>query len=168
MYNKKQYEAVLKSLLSGNMILCGGNGGSICDSMHFVAELTGRYNGNIKPYPAIALGSNQAEVTAFGNDFGYENIFIPYIKAFSIFNPSFLFISTSGTSKNILNAIQLIKFSSNYSQKEISLLTGDIDTSSDIYNNINILKVQSKNVQIIQENHIKILHMLAGDIKKYV
>lgn len=168
MYNENEYNNVLKSLKKGKLIITGGNGGSFSDCEHFVAELTGRYNGNIKPYPAFNMCSNGAELTAFGNDFGYENIFTPYIKAFVEFNPSFLFVSTSGVSSNILNAIRLIKFSSNYIQKEISLLTGDIDTSNNIYDGVNVLKVPSKNVQTIQEVHIKILHMLAGNIKEHV
>jgi len=164
MYNIAQFEKVLDSLLSGDIILCGGNGGSICDSMHFVAELTGRFDGNTKEYPAIALGSNQAEITAFGNDYGYENIFIPYINAFKKINPSYLFISTSGTSKNILTAIKYIK--DTYSNYHISLLTGDVNISDTVYDNVNSIQVKSKNTQIIQENHIAILHKLAKKIKE--
>lgn len=165
MYNKKQYDNILKSLLNGNMILCGGNGGSMTDSMHFVAELTGRYNGNTKPYPALSMCSNQAEISAFGNDYGYDEIFIPYIKAFKRFNPSFLFITTSGSSKNVLKAINVIN--NEYDTLEnVSILTSK-KCSLNI-GKLNILSVDSENTQTIQEVHIKILHMLAGDIKEHV
>lgn len=164
MYIYKQYDKVLESLLKGDMILSGGNGGSMTDSMHFVCELTGRFDGNTKEYPAIAMGSNQSELTAFGNDYGYNNIFVPYIRAFKKFNPSFLFITTSGSSENILNAINVIDVE--YGTLEnVSILTST-KCSLDI-NELNILAVDSDNTQKIQEEHIKILHLLAGDIKSY-
>jgi phosphoheptose isomerase len=166
MYINKQYNSVLKSLLTGNMIICGGNGGSFDQCMHFCGELLGRFNGEWKSYPVMTMGANNSELTAIANDSSYSEIFIPYINAFKQFDPSFLFISTSGTSKNILRGIDHIK--STYTNYNISLLTGDVDISDAIYDKVNVLQVRSNNTQIIQENHIAILHKLAGDIKSNV
>ena len=166
MYNIDSYNKVLKSLIDGNMILCGGNGGSFSDSLHFCGELIGRYNGEEKTYPGMVMAANQSELTAIANDYGYDNLYIPYIKAFKKFNPSYLFISTSGTSKNVITGIKYIK--ETYKNYNISLLTGSINNNIDyldVYKNINVLSVHSKNTQLIQEWHIKILYLLATDIK---
>lgn len=166
MYIKKEYEEVLNSLVNGNLILCGGNGGSASDCDHFVGELIGRFSGITKEYPIISMTNSVATLTALSNDYGYEKIFIPYINAFKKFKPSFLFISTSGTSKNILCGIDHIK--NTYNNYDISLLTGDVNISDTIYDDVNLLRVKSKIVQVIQEEHIKILHKLAGAIKHVI
>lgn len=146
------------------MILVGGNGGSFSDGEHFVAELTGRYNGITKPYPAINMCSNSAELTAFGNDYGYSNIFLPYVEAFRNFMPSFLLLSTSGKSSNIVTTIDSIL--NTYDNKNIVLFTGGNDNDFDNNKDVKIVRVSSFDVQEIQEVHMKLLHRLAGDIKK--
>lgn len=162
--NEKDYAIALSTLLRGQLILVGGNGGSFSDAEHFVAELTGRFNGNTYAVPAMCMGSNGAELTAFGNDYGYDYIFIPYIKAFRNFMPSFLLLSTSGESANIVNAVNHILVT--YSSPNIVLLTGGNDIKLDEYNDsIKIIHVPSFNVQEIQEIHMLILHKLASDIK---
>jgi D-sedoheptulose 7-phosphate isomerase len=168
MYNSESYLKVLNSLLTGDIILVSGNGGSFSDSCHFVAELIGRYDNDSQPIPSMVLGSNGAELTALANDFEYKNIYLPYIIAFKRFNPSYLFISTSGTSSNIINAIDLALL---HDKSKVSLLTSDKCLDSPVVQyyierGLNILNVNSMNTQEIQEWHIKILHKLAGDIKK--
>lgn len=145
------------------MILVGGNGGSFADGQHFTAELLGRYEGRSDPYPALHMGSNAAELTAFGNDYGYENIFIPYIDAFIGFEPAFLFISTSGSSPNIVNAINHII--NHYNNIHIVLLTGGNDTVFDHNKEVKLINVPSINTQVIQEEHSIILHDIAKEIK---
>lgn len=159
----RQQVNAISILLEGSMVLVGGNGGSFADGQHFVAELLGRYDGKKDPYPSIHMGSNGAELTAFGNDYGYENLFIPYIDAFRNFKPSFLFISTSGSSPNIVNAINHIL--TNYDNKYIVLLTGGNTTEFDMDKNVNVINVPSLNTQTIQEIHSVILHDMARDIK---
>ena len=160
---QQDYAVALSTLLSGQLILVGGNGGSFSDAEHFVAELTGRFNGNTHAVPAMCMGSNGAELTAFGNDYGYDNIFIPYVKAFRNLMPSFLLLSTSGKSTNIVNAINTIL--DIYSDPNIVLLTGGNDTLFEKESKVNIIHVPSFNVQEIQEIHMLILHKLAYNIK---
>ena len=164
--NRLDYIKVLMTLTDGKMILVGGNGGSFSDGEHFVAELTGRFNGIEKPFPAINMCSNGAELTAFGNDYGYHNIYIPYAKAFRDFMPSFLLLSTSGKSANIVTLISEVLDS--YENPKIALLTGANDTAFENNKLVNIIHVPSFNVQKIQEVHSVILHKLAGDIKSTI
>jgi len=161
--NHRDYINILTTLLDGKLILVGGNGGSFSDGEHFVAELTGRYNDITAPYPAISMCSNGAELTAFGNDYGYDNIYVPYIEAFRNFMPSFLLLSTSGKSGNIVTAINTIL--DTYDKPKIALLTGANDTIFEDNKSVKIIHVPSFNVQKIQEVHIMILHRLANDIK---
>jgi phosphoheptose isomerase len=107
--------------------------------------------------------SNGAELTAFGNDYGFRNIYIPYIEAFRDFMPSFLLLSTSGKSSNIVNAIHTILNS--YDHKNIVLLTGGNDNDFDNNPDVKIIRIPSFNTQEIQEAHMAILHRLASDIK---
>jgi D-sedoheptulose 7-phosphate isomerase len=153
---------IVDILLNGNLILTGGNGGSFSDCEHFVAELTGRFSGIIEPYPAMNMGSNGAELTAFANDFGYDKIYLPYIKAFQKFNPSFLFVTTSGKSKNILDGIKYII--SNYKNINIVLLNGANECLIK-HKNIYEYNSSSLNTQEIQEDQIVVLHKIAETIK---
>lgn len=159
----RQYVNAIDSLQKGNLILVGGNGGSFADGQHFTAELLGRFDGKTDPLPAVHMGSNGAELTAFGNDYGYEKIFIPYIEAFRAFKPAFLFISTSGTSPNVINGIEHIL--SYYDDKYIVLLTGGNSTVYDTEKYVNIININSFNTQIIQEVHSILLHDIARSLK---
>jgi D-sedoheptulose 7-phosphate isomerase len=159
----RQYVNAIDTLSKGKIVMVGGNGGSFADGQHFTAELLGRFDGQTNPLPAIHMGSNGAELTAFGNDYGYENIFCPYIEAFTTFKPSFLFISTSGTSPNIIKAINTIL--EIYEEKYIVLLTGGNTTEFDNNNDVKIINVNSLNTQLIQEAHSIILHDIARSLK---
>jgi len=154
---------IVDILMSGEIILTGGNGGSFSDCEHFVAELTGRFNGIIKPYPAINMGSNGAELTAFANDFGYDEIYLPYIKAFKDIKPVFLFVTTSGRSKNILNAMNYII--TNFNFMNIVLLNGS-NRCEIKHKNIYEYNSKYNSTQKIQEDQIIILHNIAGLIKQ--
>ena len=91
------------TISKGNKILSCGNGGSMCDSMHFAEELTGKFRDERNPLPAIAI-SDPSHITCVGNDYGFEYIFSRYIEGVGNKGDSLLAISTSGNSRNILNA----------------------------------------------------------------
>ena len=78
---KSAGEEIIKSLAAGNKILIAGNGGSASDAQHFAAELAGRFIHNRKGLPAIALTANPSIITAIGNDFGYDEIFVKQLEA---------------------------------------------------------------------------------------
>ena len=92
----------------GKVIFCG-NGGSASDSQHLAAEFIGRYKFNRRAIPAIALNTDTSVLTSIANDFGYEKVFERQIEALGNSNDLLIAISTSGKSKNILNAVVAAK-----------------------------------------------------------
>jgi D-sedoheptulose 7-phosphate isomerase len=98
--------AVVASLQSrGKLLLCG-NGGSAADAQHLAAEMVGRFCMDREPLPAIALSDNVAALTAIGNDYRYEDVFVRGVKAFGQPGDVLIGISTSGASENVVAALQ--------------------------------------------------------------
>jgi D-sedoheptulose 7-phosphate isomerase len=95
---------LLRSYRNGGKMLSFGNGGSSCDAQNFADELTGRYRRNRPPLPAIALTANQGDLTSIANDFGFEYVFERPLRALGRPGDVAVAISTSGNSKNVLNA----------------------------------------------------------------
>ena len=108
--NEKTIEAVVAAagLMAdavegdGKVMSCG-NGGSLCDAMHFAEEMTGRYRSNRRPYAALAI-SDASHMACVGNDYGYEEVFSRYVEAHGRKGDVLLAITTSGTSRNIVKA----------------------------------------------------------------
>ena len=147
---------IINTLKNGNKILIAGNGGSAADAQHFAAELAGKFvNPNRRGLPAIALTANSSITTAIGNDFGYEFVFSRQLEALGNAGDVFVAISTSGNSKNILQALA--------SAKRASLFTiGLTGNNGGLMGDLCDLKlvVPSSNTQYIQEAHIMIIHGL--------
>ena len=138
-----------------NKVWLCGNGGSAADAQHIAAELSGRYYIDREPLFAEALHVNTSYVTAVANDYSYDEIYARYIKAASRKGDVLIAISTSGNSKNIINAIEVAK---KQGVKIISLTGetgGEMKDISDV-----ILNVPSKDTPRIQESHILIGHVL--------
>lgn len=109
-YEKIANAAIIlrNAINSGGKIFTCGNGGSHCDAMHFAEELTGRFRENRKPLPAIAI-SDPSHISCVANDYGFEYVFSRYIEALGKPEDVLLAISTSGNSKNILEACKTAK-----------------------------------------------------------
>src|SRR6056297_1057098 len=101
--------ALATNLDFGNKVLVCGNGGSASDSLHFAAELIGRFEKERKPIPAIALNSDISVLTAIANDYGFKYIFSKQIEALGSPGDILLAISTSGKSANIVQAMKQAK-----------------------------------------------------------
>ena len=99
---------IANSFKQGGKVLSCGNGGSHCDAMHFAEELTGRYRENRPGYPAIAI-SDVSHLSCVSNDFGYDYVFSRYLEAVGKKGDVLFGLSTSGNSKNVLNAIKVAK-----------------------------------------------------------
>lgn len=144
-----------QALTQGNKILFFGNGGSASDASHLAGEFVGRFKKERLPFPAIALGTDMAVVTAIANDYGYEALFARQIQAHGKPSDIAIGITTSG---NSLNVIQGIK-----KAKELGLVTvvftgnkgGNISGMAD-YSFI----VPSDVTARIQETHITLGHVL--------
>ncbi len=101
-------DALVKCFKDGNKVLICGNGGSHCDALHFAEEWTGRYRGNRKAMPVMALGE-ASHTTCVANDFGFEEVFARQVEAFAKKGDLLIALSTSGNSANVLCAFEVAK-----------------------------------------------------------
>jgi D-sedoheptulose 7-phosphate isomerase len=132
-----------------------GNGGSMCDAMHFAEELTGRFRDNRPGYAALAI-SDPGHLTCVGNDYGYEQVFARFLEAHGRAGDLLLAISTSGTSRNIVAAALAAK---KLKMKVIGL-TGRSGTPLAELADIAIVTPGGKYADRVQELHIKVIHIL--------
>jgi D-sedoheptulose 7-phosphate isomerase len=149
------FDIIRSSFAAGGKLLIAGNGGSAADAQHIAAELTGRFQRERRPLPALALHANSSALTAIGNDYGYEHVFARELTAHARPGDVFLAISTSGNSKNILRAIEAAR----QNKMRVIGLTGEsggaMRTACDL-----CLRVPSKSTARIQEMHITIGHAI--------
>jgi D-sedoheptulose 7-phosphate isomerase len=138
----------------GRKVIIFGNGGSMCDAMHFAEELTGRFRQDRPALPAIAL-SDPAYLTCVANDYGFEVVFARGVSAFAQSDDIVIGISTSGDSPNVIKALhtaqELNCFTVALLGKDGGKLKGECDYE---------LIVPAQTTDRIQEMHIKILHIL--------
>jgi D-sedoheptulose 7-phosphate isomerase len=137
----------------GNKILSCGNGGSMCDAMHFAEELTGRFRHDRNPLPAISI-SDPSHITCTGNDYGFDSIFSRYVAGVGKKGDLLLAISTSGNSVNIIKAVKAAKQKGIFS---VGLLGMDGGKLQDLVNLP--LVVPAETSDRVQEVHIKIIHI---------
>lgn len=152
---EKAAEAIIASLKKGGKLIVFGNGGSAADSQHIAAELVGRFKLERKALAAIALTTNTSTLTAIANDYGYDASFSRQVEALGIKGDVALGISTSGNSKNVIEALNKAKASG---IKTIALTGQDGGKMKDAAD-ISIV-VGSKDTPRIQESHIMIGHIL--------
>ena len=151
---------IIKTLKAGNKIMFCGNGGSASDAQHLASELVGNYKVSRKPLNAISLATDTSALTALGNDFGFENIFSRQVEGLGKEGDVLLCLSTSGNSKNVLNAIKKAK---ELGIKTV-LLTGENDNLGKQISDYTI-SAPSKITNNIQEMHIAIGHLLCEIIE---
>lgn len=152
---------IIQAFKEGNKVLICGNGGSAADSQHMAAELVGRFKKERKALPAIALTTDTSILTAIGNDYGYDKVFSRQVEAHGQEGDIFIGISTSGNSKNIIEAINVAK---DKKMLVIGLLGGTgglIKSMCDID-----LTVKTKNTPRIQECHETIIHIICDLVEK--
>lgn len=154
---------LVKAIKNGNKAISCGNGGSMCDAMHFAEEMTGRFRENRKPLPAISI-SDSSHISCVGNDFGYDKIFSRYVEAIGQKGDVLLAISTSGNSKNILEAIKAARKNK---MKVIGLTGKGGGTMKDLCD-IEIRAPFSKYSDRVQEIHIKVIHCLIQFVEENI
>lgn len=91
-------------LMRGQRMLAAGNGGSAAEAQHFTAELVGRFDGERRPFSAIALHADTSAVTAIGNDYGFDQTFARQVSGHARYGDILILLSTSGASRNLLLA----------------------------------------------------------------
>lgn len=156
-------EVMGTAVADGKKIISCGNGGSMCDAMHFAEELTGRFRDERRAIPAIAI-ADPSHITCVANDYGYDYIFSRYLEALGNEGDVFLAISTSGNSKNILIAADVAK------KKGMTVvgLTGKtgglLADLCDVEMRIPHLGYSDR----VQEVHIKLIHTLIQCIEVFL
>lgn len=148
-------QILIDTLKNRGRIYSCGNGGSMSDAMHFAEELSGRYRKNRGGLSATAI-SDPGHITCVANDFGYEHIFSRYLEANANEGDCLLAISTSGTSKNVIKAIDFAK----QNNIKVISLTGPANTTAGNSADCDISTGPSAFADRVQEIHIKVIHTL--------
>jgi D-sedoheptulose 7-phosphate isomerase len=144
-----------ETFAAGGKVYSCGNGGSMCDAMHFAEELTGRYRDDRPGYPAISI-SDPSHLSCVGNDYGYEQVFARYVASHGRAGDVLLAITTSGTSRNVVTAATKAR---ELGVKVIAL-TGRPGTPITALADIAIVTPAGRYADRVQELHIKVVHIL--------
>lgn len=152
---------IAERLLSGATIFWCGNGGSAAESQHMAAELSGTFKFNRPPLASISLTSNSSAITSIANDFEFDYVFERQIVGFSKPGDILIGYSTSGTSKNVLRAMQAARKKNVLTVAFVGISEGSISTAADV-----AFHAQSKDTPRIQEIHTLLGHTLCEIIEK--
>lgn len=152
---------LVESFQNDGKVLSCGNGGSLCDAMHFAEELTGRYRENRPAIGAIAI-SDPSHMACVGNDYGYDFVFSRYVEGVGRSGDVLLGISTSGNSQNVINAMKTAR------EKGMKIigLTGKDGGKMARLCDVEIRAPKSEYADRAQEIHIKVIHSLIDYIER--
>ena len=153
---------LVKTYHQGNKVILAGNGGSAADAQHLAAELVSRFEFDRPGLPAISLATDTSMITAIGNDYGYENLFLRQLQAQARAGDVFVGITTSGRSTNILKAFDAC---SKLGVTSVALCGtgGELEGKADF-----IICVPSRHTARIQESHIMIGHLICAEVELQV
>lgn len=151
----------VESLRNGHALLVCGNGGSAADSMHITGELVGRFLHERKAYKCICLSSNPTIITALGNDYAFDAIFARQVEAYGEKGGVLIGLSTSGNSKNVIEAFK--------KAKKLSMMTigftgkngGKMAKFTDF-----LIDVPSTSTPAIQQVHVHLYHYFCEELEK--
>lgn len=153
-------EMCVATFKKGNKVILAGNGGSAADAQHIAAEFVSKFRFDRAGLPSISLSSDTSMLTAIGNDYGYENLFARQLQANGNSGDIFIGISTSGTSKNVVKAVQVCD--------DLGIIpvvfTGG--SGGDLKGLVKYcLSVPSDSTALIQECHIMLGHIVCGYVE---
>lgn len=148
-------DACVTAFTNGSKLLFCGNGGSAADAQHFSAEFVVRFVNDRPSLPAIALNTDTSALTACGNDYGYDFVFSRQIESLGSKGDVLFAISTSGTSPNVVKAIEAAKAKGMTVVGLTGKAGGSMKDTCDI-----VLHVEDKVTAHIQETHATALHMM--------
>ncbi|MEM9895056.1 MAG: SIS domain-containing protein [Bacteroidota bacterium] len=155
-------QQMVACLHNGGKIIACGNGGSLCDAMHFAEELAGKFRDLRRPLPAIAI-TDPSYLSCVSNDVGFESVYSRFVEAFAKQGDLVLGISTSGNSQNVVNALQSAK---KMGAKTVALTGNGGGALAEICDHevrVNHFGYADK----IQEVHIKVIHIFISLIEKF-
>jgi D-sedoheptulose 7-phosphate isomerase len=155
-------DLLARTLKAGGKVLACGNGGSAADAQHFAAELINRFEMERAPLAAIALTTDTSTLTSIANDYAYEQVFSKQLRGIGRRGDALLAISTSGNSRNVLDALQ----AAHELGVRVVALTGagggkmgGLVSADDVH-----ICVPHKRTARIQEVHLLVLHCLCDGI----
>ena len=149
------------SLHSGGKVIACGNGGSMCDAMHFAEELSGRFRQDRKGLAAVAI-ADPSHITCVGNDYGFEFIFSRFVEAIGKPGDVLLAISTSGNSANVLRAAEAARDKG----MNVIALTGKDGGKLAGLSDVEIRAPHAPFADRAQEIHIKVIHCLIESLEQ--
>ena len=154
-------QAAARTLKSGGQLLSCGNGGSMCDAMHFAEEWTGRFRKDRSAVPAIAF-SDPSQLSCIANDFGYDEVFARSVEAYGRKGDLLVALSTSGDSKNVLRALEVARSKGIASVGLLGKGGGRARGLADIPIVVPLATTSDR----IQEIHIKVLHIVIEAVER--
>ncbi len=153
--------AIADAFRAGGRVFFLGNGGSAADAQHWAAELSGRFYLDRESLPAIALTTNTSQITAIGNDYGFEDVFARPLQSLAQRGDVVIAISTSGASANVLKAIDIAK--------RIGALTvgfGGGGSAPMAARCDHLIRIASRDVARIQEGHELCAHLICSLVER--
>ncbi len=152
-------DCIIAAVRRGNRVIFAGNGGSAADAQHLAAEFVSRFEFDRPGLPALSLSTDTSMITAIGNDYGYERLFLRQLQAQGRPGDVFVGITTSGKSSNVLRAFEACK---DLEITSIALcgLGGELEGKVD-----HVLRVHSCHTPRIQECHILIGHIICAEVE---
>ena len=154
-------EAAAETVENGGLLMACGNGGSMCDAMHFAEEWTGRFRGDRDALPAVAF-SDPSQLTCIANDFGYDEVFARSVDAYGKDGDLLVAISTSGNSPNVLRAVEVAKSKGVTTVGLLGKGGGKLKDRVDIPIVVPLATTSDR----IQEVHIKVLHIVIEAVER--
>jgi len=156
-------QTITRCLQAGGRVFFCGNGGSAADAQHLAAELSGRFYLDRPPLPAEAVHTNTSFITAVSNDYSFTEAYARYIRAHGKAGDTLIAISTSGTSGNILKAVECAKEMKMTTIGLTGITGGKMKNMVDL-----LLAVPSDDTPRIQEAHILIGHIICEIIERNI
>jgi D-sedoheptulose 7-phosphate isomerase len=153
---------MIEALGRGNRVIFAGNGGSAADAQHLAAEFVSRFEFDRPGLPAMSLSTDTSMITAIGNDYGYERLFLRQLQAQARPGDVFVGLTTSGRSPNVLAAFEAC---AGLGVTAVALcgLGGELEDKVD-----HLLRVPSRHTPRIQECHILVGHMICAEVELQV
>lgn len=156
-------DVISTALDGGKPLLVCGNGGSASDAMHITGELVGRFLRERRALNCICLSSNPSVLTAWSNDYAYDTVFSRQVEAYGAAGGVILGLSTSGNSKNVINAFNMARC---LDMKTIALTGaggGALAAVSDV-----LIDVPSRSTPLIQQVHICLYHYICEHVERHL
>ncbi|MBI5888111.1 MAG: D-sedoheptulose 7-phosphate isomerase [Deltaproteobacteria bacterium] len=150
-------EMIAEAFKAGGKLMVAGNGGSAGDAQHIAGEFVNKFEIERPPLPALALSTDSSVITSIGNDYSFDQIFSKQVRALGKKGDVLLAISTSGSSRNVINAAEAAK---NIGVKTIALTGkggGELGGKADL-----LLNVDADSTPRIQEVHITVCHIICA------